>query len=72
MRWSFLYCALTISLSALPMPSVFGAEKIAFNRDIRPILSEKCFACHGPDEDAREALRRSISRSPPDSIACSS
>ncbi len=29
-----------------------------FNRDIRPILAEKCFACHGPDKSARKAKFR--------------
>lgn len=32
-----------------------AAEPISFNRDIRPILAENCFQCHGPDEDSREA-----------------
>ncbi len=30
-------------------------DDILFNRDIRPILSNHCFACHGPDKSAREA-----------------
>lgn len=36
----------------------FGAaaeQQIDFNRDIRPILSDHCYACHGPDEKARKA-----------------
>ncbi|MGK0239447.1 MAG: hypothetical protein ACI92G_002924 [Candidatus Pelagisphaera sp.] len=32
-----------------------GSEAIDFNRDVRPILSDKCFFCHGPDSHEREA-----------------
>lgn len=32
-----------------------GAETVSFNEDIRPILSENCYACHGPDAESREA-----------------
>ena len=32
-----------------------AAEDISFDRDIRPLLSKRCFACHGPDAEAREA-----------------
>lgn len=30
-------------------------KKIDFNFHVRPILSDKCFACHGPDENKRKA-----------------
>src|SRR5581483_10434873 len=32
--------------------------KLEFNRDIRPILSENCFQCHGPDKGNRKAKLR--------------
>ena len=41
------------------VPTVFGADAaIDFNRDIRPILSETCYACHGPDENTRKGKFR--------------
>ena len=41
--------------SAVPPAANPGAEQIDFSRDVRPILSNSCFKCHGPDSGARKA-----------------
>ena len=35
--------------------SVRADDKIDYDRDVRPILSSRCFQCHGPDDQARKA-----------------
>jgi len=35
-----------------------AAPKLSFNRDVRPILSDNCFQCHGPDEKQRQGKLR--------------
>jgi hypothetical protein len=41
--------------SRAPSPDTSRGGSIEFNRDIRPILSKHCFACHGPDSNKRKA-----------------
>ncbi|MBI1310870.1 DUF1553 domain-containing protein [bacterium] len=54
-----IFACVTAALLLLFSDTVRAAEgeaqKIDFNRQIRSILSNRCFACHGPDEEEREA-----------------
>jgi hypothetical protein len=53
MRDTWRICAL-LALLAIASP----AQPIAFNQNIRPILSDHCFTCHGPDAANRQANLR--------------
>ena len=54
-RTTWLFAALSMFALVSYAPA---AEPLSFNRDVRPILSGKCFSCHGPDANQRQAELR--------------
>jgi len=44
-----------LTLLPLIITSAFAADTVEFNRDIRPVLADNCFHCHGPDPGTRKA-----------------
>lgn len=53
----WLACAAPIALfiAAVPARGQSDGGTVEFNRDIRPLLSDKCYMCHGPDKNKRQA-----------------
>ena len=50
--------SLCIAMLLVLSARALAAEEVDFNRDVRPILSDKCFSCHGPDVQQRKAELR--------------
>ena len=55
-RWlnMFVTCLLAAGVFRLPAAD----DSISFNHQVRPLLSDRCFTCHGPDEKARKGKMR--------------
>ena len=58
LRTALLLTLIVTPISVHANDGASRSRKLAFNRDIRPILADKCFKCHGPDAKQRKAKLR--------------
>ncbi|MBM4075510.1 MAG: DUF1549 domain-containing protein, partial [Planctomycetes bacterium] len=47
---AFLFCCVIFATLMSTCTIGFSSEPMKFNRDVKPILSDRCFLCHGPDK----------------------
>ena len=50
-----LLLLLSLPVGPLSGTTASGGDHVDFDREIRPILADRCFHCHGPDAEQREA-----------------
>ena len=61
-----LICLLSLAIGGFGLST--KADEIEFSRDVRPILSDKCFQCHGPSEEREADLRLDTRQGATDSV----
>src|SRR5271155_1371771 len=54
-RTTAIFLGAAASVSGFGARAAFADDEIVYSRDIRPILSQNCFDCHGPDDKQRKA-----------------
>jgi len=59
MIWKYRILALSLCVASLPLSveAVAPAKPVDFSREVLPILSNKCFICHGPDSHDPDLIR---------------
>src|SRR5689334_17741676 len=56
--WGAAIGLLRISTAVIDAATPAAPASVSYNHDIRPILSENCFFCHGPDQNKRKGKLR--------------